>query len=142
MMKCIANWITAMIYNVVNKNTMWRRQFIINYLYVLSSHRKSKALKWPFTLPSPSSWIDFGCDTVKHCITSYRWQASWFSVPGSSGGWISILQLKVWLFRRVASWGQGTPFTGNGKFIYVLVNKAKKKSTNSQDTKTYFKPSG
>lgn len=44
-------------------------------------------------------------------------------MPGSSGGWISILQLNVWLFRRVASWGQGTPFTREAKSIYMLVNK-------------------
>lgn len=124
-----------MIFHTVAKNAIWKSSFY-NQLPPCSWKpwkKQSKTLKSPFVLPSPSSWIDLGWDTVKHCITSYRWQASWFSVPGSSGGWISILQLKVWLFRRVASWGQGTPFTVEEKLVIRLWIKQKVQTLKIQD---------
>lgn len=65
-------------------------------------------------VPSPSSLMDFGWETAKHCIVSYFWCASWLSWPSSSGsidGLTNIRQLKVWLLRLGASADQDPPFT-------------------------------
>lgn len=69
-------------------------------------------------LPSPSSLMDFGWETAKHCIVSYFWCASWWSWPSSSEsgkGFTSIRQLNVWLFRLGGSPDQDPPFTEQGK---------------------------
>lgn len=75
--------------------------------------------KYPdFALPSPSSLMDFGWETAKHCIVSYFWCASWLSWPSSSEsgkGFTSIRQLKVWLFRLGGSPDQDPPFTEWGE---------------------------
>ena len=73
-----------------------------------------------FALPSPSSLMDFGWETAKHCIVSYFWGASWLSWPSSSEsgkGFTSIRQLNVWLFRLGGSPDQEPPFTKQGKVI-------------------------
>lgn len=54
-------------------------------------------------VPSPSSLIDLGSDTAKHCMVSYFcWAASCWSAPAqaspSARGFTSMRQLKVWLF--------------------------------------------
>lgn len=65
--------------------------------------------------PSPSSLMDFGSDTAKHCIVSYFCCASWSCVSSASlWGFTSMRQLKVWLFRRGFSLDHGTPFTVGG----------------------------
>ena len=69
-------------------------------------------------LPSPSSLMDFGWETAKHCMVSYFWCASWLSWPSSSGsgrGFTNIRQLKVWLLRLGGSPDQDPPFTEQGK---------------------------
>lgn len=65
-------------------------------------------------IPSPSSLMDLGSETAKHCIVSYFccWgscscESSWFSLCGFT----SIRQLNVWLFLLGPSLDQGTPFT-------------------------------
>lgn len=65
-------------------------------------HRFLKAI------PSPSSLMDLGSDTAKHCMVSYFCcDASCWSDVGraspSANGLISMRQLKVWLFRAEAS---------------------------------------
>lgn len=73
-----------------------------------------------FILPSPSSLMDFGWETAKHCIVSYFWCASWLSWPSSSDsgkGFTSIRQLNVWLLRLGGSPDQDPPFTEQGKEI-------------------------
>ncbi len=66
--------------------------------------------------PSPSSLMDFGSDTAKHCIVSYFCCASWSCVSSASlWGFTSMRQLKVWLFRRGFSLDHGTPFTVGGR---------------------------
>lgn len=68
----------------------------------------------PACIPSPSSLMDLGSDTAKHCMVSYfcGWgscscDSSWFSLWGLT----SILQLNVWLFLLGPSLDHGTPFT-------------------------------
>lgn len=65
-------------------------------------------------IPSPSSLMDLGSETAKHCMVSYfcGWgscscDSSWFSLWGLT----SILQLNVWLFLLGPSLDHGTPFT-------------------------------
>lgn len=65
-------------------------------------------------IPSPSSLMDLGSETAKHCIVSYFccWgscscDSSWLSLCGLT----SIRQLNVWLFLLGPSLDQGTPFT-------------------------------
>jgi hypothetical protein len=77
---------------------------------------------WPLSprvvLPSPSSLMDLGWDTAKHCIASYFWWASWLSWPSSSEsgkGFTSMRQLKVWLLRLGGSPDQDPPFTARGE---------------------------
>lgn len=69
-------------------------------------------------IPSPSSLMDLGSETAKHCIVSYFccWgscscDSSWFSLCGLT----SIRQLNVWLFLLGPSLDQGTPFTTEKK---------------------------
>jgi len=70
--------------------------------------------------PSPSSLMDFGSDTAKHCIVSYFCCASWSCVSSASlWGFTSMRQLKVWLFRRGFSLDHGAPFTAGGKKIDI-----------------------
>lgn len=55
------------------------------------------------SIPSPSSLIDFGSETAKHCMVSYFccaascWSTAWRASP-SAWGLTNIRQLKVWLF--------------------------------------------
>lgn len=65
-------------------------------------------------IPSPSSLMDLGSETAKHCMVSYfcGWgscscDSSWFSLWGLT----SIRQLNVWLFLLGPSLDHGTPFT-------------------------------
>lgn len=67
-------------------------------------------------IPSPSSCMLCGWETVKHCMISYCCLASGFSESTSSGGLLSIRQLNVWLFLRPGSCGHGTPFTGQEEY--------------------------
>lgn len=67
-------------------------------------------------VPSPSSLMDLGSETAKHCIVSYFccWGScscgsSWFSLWGLT----SIRQLNVWLFLLGPSLDHGTPFTAD-----------------------------
>lgn len=69
------------------------------------------------SVPSPSSLIDLGSDTAKHCMVSYfcGWGScsccsSWLSLCGLT----SIRQLNVWLFLLGPSLDHGTPFTARG----------------------------
>lgn len=64
------------------------------------------------SIPSPSSLIDLGSETAKHCMVSYfccscSCGSSWFLLWGLT----SILQLNVWLFLLGPSLDHGTPFT-------------------------------
>lgn len=70
-------------------------------------------------IPSPSSCMLCGWETVKHCMISYCCLASGFSESTSSGGLLSIRQLNVWLFLRPGSCGHGTPFTGQGEYTHM-----------------------
>lgn len=76
-------------------------------------------------IPSPSSCMLCGWETVKHCMISYCCLASGFSESTSSGGLLSMRQLNVWLFLRPGSWGHGTPFTGGEehKHTFTRVNQ-------------------
>lgn len=76
-------------------------------------------------IPSPSSCMLCGWETVKHCMISYCCLASGFSESTSSGGLLSMRQLNVWLFFRPGSWGHGTPFTGREeyKYTFIRINK-------------------
>lgn len=65
-------------------------------------------------VPSPSSLMDLGSETAKHCMVSYFccWGScscgsSWLSLWGLT----SIRQLNVWLFLLGPSLDHGTPFT-------------------------------
>lgn len=96
--KYIANWRATKIYNIVTKNIIWRRQFIINFLSVSKAPEAIEHLKTTlcFTFSILLNWFPRQPDTVAaHLIPL----ASFLVLgPGSSGRWISILQLKVWLF--------------------------------------------
>lgn len=70
-------------------------------------------------LPSPSSCMLCGWETVKHCMISYCCLASGFSESTSSGGLLSIRQLNVWLFLRPGSCGHGTPLTGQEEYTHT-----------------------
>lgn len=72
-------------------------------------------------IPSPSSCMLCGWETVKHCMISYCCLASGFSESTSSGGLLSIRQLNVWLFLRPGSCGQGTPFTGQEEHKHTFI---------------------
>lgn len=76
-------------------------------------------------IPSPSSCMLCGWETVKHCMISYCCLASGFSESTSSGGLLSMRQLNVWLFLRPGSWGHGTPFTGRAEYkrTFTRVNQ-------------------
>lgn len=71
-------------------------------------------------IPSPSSCMLCGWETVKHCMISYCCLASGFSESTSSGGLLSMRQLNVWLFLRPGSWGHGTPFTGREEYKHTF----------------------
>lgn len=89
-------------------------------------------------LPSPSSCMVRGCDTVKHCMISYCCRASGFSESTSSGGLLSMRQLKVWLFLRAGSCGHGTPLTGQKgeKTEFTMKSKLKFQGINTKERNT------
>lgn len=73
---------------------------------------------FPTSIPSPSSLMDLGSDTAKHCMVSYFccWgscDSSWFSLCGFT----SIRQLNVWLFLLGPSLDHGTPLTAGERKI-------------------------
>lgn len=99
------------VWRLILDNKEWKEEHRNKYT---DTHEVSS----DFALPSPSSLMDFGWETAKHCIVSYFWCASWLSWPSSSEsgkGFTSIRQLKVWLFRLGGSPDQGPPFTERGK---------------------------
>lgn len=57
--------------------------------------------------PSPSSLMDLGSETVKHCMVSYFCA----SCSCASSGFTSMRQVNEWLFLLEPSLDHGTPFT-------------------------------
>lgn len=84
------------------------------HIHFLFSHTTSPSP----SIPSPSSLMDLGSETAKHCMVSYFccWGScscgsSWLSLWGLT----SIRQLNVWLFLLGPSLDHGTPFTAGEK---------------------------
>lgn len=98
--------------NYASPRLFWR---VTNYVEWPSNHLStlfSHTISHSRSIPSPSSLMDLGSETAKHCMVSYfcccgSCSSSWLSLWGLT----SIRQLNVWLFLLGLSLDHGTPFT-------------------------------